>query len=101
MGSTPLVPWYSAHMTMRRRRLMLGIGAALLVGGWGATRYVVQQQRSFGSEARRERGVVHYPRWDPGASYGQAIYIGGFVSMAIGAGLIGFAVLRPTNRKDE
>ena len=36
-----------------------------------------------------------------GAAYGQAIYVGGFVSTAIGAGLIGFAVLRPTNRKDE
>ncbi|MEE9128542.1 MAG: hypothetical protein V3T84_00880 [Phycisphaerales bacterium] len=56
-------------MTMGRRRLMLGIGAALLVGGWGVIRY--------------------------------ADFIGGVLSMAVGAGLIGFAVLRPTNHKDE
>ena len=56
-------------MTTNRRRLMLGIGAALLVGGWGAIRY--------------------------------ADFIGGVLSMAVGAGLIGFAALRPTNDKDE
>ena len=40
-------------------------------------------------------------KWVPGMSYGQTIYIGGIVSMAVGAGLIGFAVLRPTNHKDD
>ena len=63
-------------MTMNRRRLMLAIGAALLVGGWGAT-------WTFYNPPDRIIGVA------------------GVVSMAIGAGLIGFAVLRPTNRKDE
>ena len=28
-------------MTMNRRRLMLVIGAVLLIGGWGTTRFAV------------------------------------------------------------
>lgn len=40
-------------------------------------------------------------KWVPGMSYGRPTYIGRFVSMAIGAALIGFAVLRPTKRNDE
>ncbi|MEE9130546.1 MAG: hypothetical protein V3T84_11055 [Phycisphaerales bacterium] len=75
-------------MSMIRRRLMLGIGAALLVGGWGATRYAAQHQRAYS-----------YYRSD--AVCQRTVYIGGVVTMAIGAGFIGFAVLRHTNRKDE
>ncbi len=63
-------------MTMNRRRLMLAIGAALLVGGWGAT-------WTFYNPPDRIIGVA------------------GVVSMAVGAGLMGFAMLQPTNRKDE
>ncbi len=63
-------------MTMGRRRLMLAIGAALLVGGWGAT-------WTFYNPPDRIIGVA------------------GVISMAIGAGLIGFAILRPTTRSDE
>ncbi len=63
-------------MTMIRRRLMLGIGAVLFGGGWGAT-------WTFYNPPDRIIGVA------------------GVVSMAFGAGLIGFAVLRPTNRNDE
>lgn len=87
-------------MTMNRRRLMLGIGAALLVGGWGATRYVVQQQRTFPPVGGR-RTIGTYDPWHAGELYGQTIYIGGVIGMAVGAGLIGFAVLRPTSRMDE
>ena len=65
-----------SNMTTGRRRLMLAIGAALLVGGWGAT-------WTFYNPPDRIIGVA------------------GVVSMAIGAGLIGFAMLRPTNHKDE
>ncbi len=55
---------------------MLAIGAALLVGGWGAT-------WTFYNPPDRIIGVA------------------GVVSMAVGAGLVGFAFLRPTNHKGE
>lgn len=98
-------------MTVNRRRLMLGIGAALLVGGWGTTQLASRAERVVHSE-----GVVPRPkkrsssppinvtvtsgvaRWD---YHYRPVYIGGIVGMALGAGLIGFAVLRPTARKDE
>ncbi len=63
-------------MTMIRRRLMLGIGAVLFGGGLAAT------------------WIFYSP---PSLIIGVA----GVWAMAVGAGLIGFAVLRPTNRKDE
>ncbi len=54
---------------------MLAIGVALLVGGWGAT-------WSFYSPPDRIVGVA------------------GVVSMAVGAGLIGFAALQGTRGND-
>ncbi len=63
-------------MAINRRRLMLAIGALLFGGGLAAT------------------WIFYSP---PGLIIGVA----GVVAMAIGAGLIGFAVLRPTNDKDE
>ena len=84
---------------------MLGIGAALLVGGWGTTQLASRHdQRAGGSGERlgfgqRPTQPPHYVvRWD--SAY-QPLYTWGIVSMTIGAGLIGFGVLRPTNHKDE
>ncbi len=71
-------------MAMNRRRLMLGIGAALLVGGWGMLHYQVD------GDIARVTGL---------SSRVTSIVLA--VGIAIGAGLIGFAVLRPTNHKDE
>ena len=88
-------------MTMGRRRLMLATGAALLVGGWGATRFAHEQQQALPSGSGRQlqwRVRIHVG-WPGGA--GRVIYGAGVASMALGAGLIGFAVLRPTNRNDE
>ena len=65
-----------SNMTMGRRRLMLAIGAVLFGGGLGAT------------------WTFYSP---PGLIIGAA----GVVAMAVGAGLIGSAVLRPTNRSDN
>ncbi len=87
-------------MTMGRRRLVLGIGAALLIGGWGATRYAAQQQSTFPPVGGR-RTIGIYSPWHAGELYGQTIYIGGVVSMAVGAGLIGFAALPPTSREPK
>lgn len=84
-------------MTIIRRRLMLGIGAALLVGGWGATRFAHEQQQSFSADGWRQHvwtTKTHIRLVGPS----QVIYGAGVISMALGAGLIGFAVLRPTNR---
>ena len=61
---------------MIRRRLMLAIGAALFGGGLAAA-------------------------WTFYSPPGLIIGIAGVVAMAVGAGLVGFGVLRPTNRKDE
>ena len=46
MSSVGSVYW--AAMTMGLRRLMLGIGAALLVGGWGAWKYIYQAHEALG-----------------------------------------------------
>ena len=62
-------------MTMYRND-MLAIGAVLFGVGLGAA-------------------------WALFSSSSLIIGSAGVVAMAIGAGLIGFAVLRPTNRKDE
>jgi len=55
---------------------MLAIGAVLFGGGWGAT-------WTFYSPPVRIIGVA------------------GVVAMAVGAGMVGFTFLRPTNRNDE
>ncbi len=62
-------------MTMYRND-MLAIGAVLFGGGLAAA-------------------------WFFYSPPGLIIGVAGVVAMAIGAGLIGSAVLRPTNRKDE
>ena len=65
-------------MTMIRRRLMLVIGAVLLIEGWGVTRFADEPQQAFNN----------------GAIYGIGVF-----SMVLGAGYIGYVVLRPTNRE--
>lgn len=75
---------------------MLGIGAALLVGGWGAIRYADQAHRIFGTAANYNVRV-----WNHWVEDNRPVFVGGVLSMAVGAGLIGFAVLRPTKREDE
>ena len=82
-------------MTMHRRRLMLAIGAALLVGGWATTRLASLHERSTGAPRNLPNHVVV---WDEDQ---RPLYIWGIVGMTLGAGLIGFAALRPTNHKDE
>ena len=86
-------------MTMTLRRLMLGIGAALLVGGWGTTQFAHELLQTYEGSARQIAWRVKvYEGW---GGPGRVIYGVGVISMAVGAGLIGFAVLRPTNHKNE
>ena len=90
-GVDPTPSGTLSGMTPTRRRLMLGLGAALLVGGWWAT-----SDSMLDHFVHPLRGGYSYI--DRSAKY---VYFGGVAGMVVGAGLIGFAVLRPTNRKDE
>ncbi len=83
---------------MGRRRLTLAIGAVLLVGGWGTCGYAKQHDQVGTLGRARIDALPHTTLWD--REYA-AVYLGGVAAMAIGAGLIGFAILRPTNRNDE
>ena len=78
-------------MKLTTRRIILGIGAALLVGGWGMTRYAVL----FSSNAEVmvaiwEGYVVDWPPM-------KLTFTAGIVTMTIGAGLLGFGALRGEN----
>ena len=66
------------------RRLTFAIGAALLVGGWGAMQTEVV------------KGII----METGLNSGKVSIVVAIV-MAVGAGLIGFAVLRPAERNDD
>ena len=83
-------------MTITLRRLMLAIGAALFVAGSGTAYYGVLQRTPDYSQPR-PRGSMRRAG-DPVNPY---FFIGGLAGMSVGAGLIGFAVLRPTNRNDD
>ena len=72
-----------------RRLLMLAIGAVLVVGGAGLRIYAAQQHKR-----QVQIGYAEPAR-------GVNLTVGGFVSIAVGASLIVFAVLRPTSSKDE
>ncbi len=71
-------------MSVWIRRTLIGVGAALLVGGWGITGWVRE-----GLLLAHENSTM--------AQFMNA-YIAGVVSMALGAGLIGFGAIR-TNKE--
>ena len=84
-------------MKLVTRRWILGVGTALLVGGWSMTRYAHEQQQS-GSEGQVSSYYmwIYGPPGKAGTSHmaGKTIFGTGGVAMAVGAGLIGFAFLR-------
>ena len=74
------------------RRWILGVGAALLVGGWGRTRYAHERLMTYPTSIGERGTLSMYSRqrhWDDSGG----IFTGGVVMMALGAGLIGFAFL--------
>ncbi len=91
-------------MSVWIRRTLIGVGAALLVGGWGLTRYAHAQQQIMGAGAARYRlwvgmdaGGRNHEEWR--LVIGSRVYYGtGVMSMAVGAGLIGFGAIR-TNKE--
>ena len=78
---------------MNRRRLMLTLGPVLVIGGLVAATYG-KLQLSPGHATGIS--TLH-----SGFPMDRTLLIRGVVGMVVGAGLIGFAVLRPTNRKAE
>ena len=78
-------------MNILKQRILFGLGAALLVGGWGGTRFANKQQQTVPAGLGREL------RW---SRYDEDIYRNGVVAMALGAGLIGFGAIR-TRKETE
>ena len=82
---------------MRDRRLLIALGAVLLVGGWGVTQFIHEEQMAI--PMRNEDSLPRLKRWYTGtvtgpykAPRGRVIYRAGVLGMALGAGLIGFGV---------
>ena len=78
---------HSKHFT---RRILIGVGAALLVSGWATTRYSEQFE-----ESNLRSGAYLHP-----TTASQCVFLVGILGMALGAGFIGFAVL-PTSRDQD
>jgi hypothetical protein len=96
------------------RGVILGLGAALLVGGWGATRYAHEQVAAWDPgpgrwntwrPLTRKEHIMNLVTEDPldrewrfgrGAAY---IYAGGVVAMAVGAGLVAPVIRNPKGRR--
>lgn len=68
------------------RRILMALGAGLVVGGLGATRYVAQ----ILDESSAAYGWLTWD-WLTVAR----LYAGGWILMSIGAACLGFAWLRP------
>ena len=86
---------------------MLAVGAVLLIAGWGITRYAHEQQQAVSTETD-SRAIMWFngdrntrvlgARWQVAI---REIYAAGVLGMAVGAGLIGFAIPCSRDRSDE
>ncbi len=77
------------------RRILLGIGAALLVGGWGTTRYAVEHMNSqISTEGWKESFAIAFDPYVVWRAEVRGIYAAGVVGMALGAGMLAFAIPR-------
>ena len=104
-------------MKPSRRRIGLGLGATLLVAGWGLTGYAEAQQEavSIGKDRFQSwitsKDISHttyrlpLPAGSRPPSHititifaGRTIYATGIFAMALGAGVLGFSVL-PESRE--
>lgn len=79
-------------MNTTTRRILLALGAALLVGGWGTTRYAYTELETMATESLGQ-AQLWATGLDPYLYPTRNIYIGGIVGMATGAGLIGFGAI--------
>lgn len=71
-------------------RLLLVIGAAMVVAGWGLTRYAAEQQRAASSDSYRIQLWVR-GKWNPDQDHmrpGAEIYRYGICAMSLGTALV-------------
>ena len=80
------------------RRFVLGLGAVLLVVGWGVTRYADTQQAAVAQGKAAPLTVwtgekTKVGTWVSKKKFlpGRTLYVGGMVGMAVGAALVVFA----------
>ena len=83
------------------RRALLGIGAALLVGGWGCTRYADSRQEAVASGKAEPIGVWQGERvkasalvGKPNFVPGRTLYRTGILCMGIGVAVVVMAFPR-------
>ena len=98
-------------MNTTTRRIVLGLGAALLVGGWGVIHYADQRQLVFttplaeylwpqdranlATEVDIDRmNLIFLDLLVEGVVTARSRLIAGSITMAIGAGLIGFGAVK-------
>lgn len=86
-------------MNNTKRRIVLGLGAALLVGGWGVMQFVKEKQQSTTTRADRREFVWH--GGDDEILSSRIMFTSSIVSMTIGAGLIAFSLIKTKESKDE
>jgi hypothetical protein len=83
------------------RRFALGVGALLLVGGWGCTRYADTQQAAVASGKPEPIGVWEGERMKASAWVGKegfvpgkTLYRAGILCMGLGVAVVVFALPR-------
>lgn len=117
----PWLSWKGCQMNHWLRRSLLGVGLALLVGGWGGIKYAEEQQRSQAIPPSAERPEsAGWPGMMWGARYHRApqrpqpqpsgwfdeytlapsstIYRAGVLMMATGGLFIGFSLPKREER---
>ena len=84
-------------MKLITRRIILGVGAALLVGGWASTQYAQHRAKPYPVSADLEilQGAMDAMKKS------NTTFRSGVLAMALGAGLIGFGVLRGESKEGE
>ena len=77
-----------------RSRITIALGAALLVGGWGTIQYAREQQQAVSVDhMTRVDFWIGYEMPEPGILPGRWVFAAGVLAMAMGAGLLGFALV--------
>ena len=92
------------------RRILLGTGAALLVGGWGVIRFALHDDAGPPRRAPTwvqgrgrpvyKPGTEEVDHWEYGPS-ARVIFASGVVTMVVAAALIGVGVLPSAGDKDN
>lgn len=76
-------------MNNTKRRIVLGLGAALLVGGWGVTQWANKQVQATPTNFRLRTWIGESENITEST---RTIFAEGIVGMGIGAGLLAFSL---------